>query len=192
MDGLTAAACSRTVCAMQPARPRPVGASASLPRLTRGGSPAAETGPRPTGCRSHPGKTWGDARWNDGHSWPLRPPPPRSSPQSRPARTSCHWGIYRVGAIRTRGSRPSTSGSSTRSAMARSSASPPASAGPRAPSMCATAAICCGATFPTTASCAGSRRTAMSASSANRRTTATATRATAKAGSSPASTMRGA
>ena len=63
-------------------------------------------------------------------------------------------------------------------------------AGRKARSGSATAAICSGATSPTTASCAGRRRPARSASSAGPPTTPTATRATARAASSAASTAR--
>ena len=75
-------------------------------------------------------------------------------------------------------------------ACQRRAALPRARAGTRARCGSATAATSCGATSPTTASCAGRRRRARSACSASPPTTPTATPATARAGSSPASTTR--
>ena len=83
----------------------------------------------------------------------------------------------------SRSIRPSTtSPSPTR----RSSASIPGCCGPKARPGARRAAICCGATFPTTGRCDGRRTTVTSASSARRPTTQTATRSISRAASSPA------
>ena len=83
----------------------------------------------------------------------------------------------------SRSTRPSTtSPSPTR----RSSACIPGCCGPKARPGARRAAICCGATFPTTGRCDGRRTTVTSASSARRPTTQTATRSISRAGSSPA------